>query len=292
MATTVARPTPIRSIQRRAWQNWIRPVAVQTVLVIAGLSFLFPFLWMLTTSLKVDTQIFADPPVWIPNPFAWENYPKAVNYIPFARYFGNTLQIAVLSSLGTVISCALVAYSLARLRWPGRDFLFMLTLATMMLPFAVTMIPLFIVFKNLGWINTFNPLIVPHFFGGAFYIFLLRQFFMTIPLDLSDAARIDGASELGIFARIILPLTRPAIATIALLQFLGSYRDFMGPLIYLTDESKYTLSIGLTMFSGQHTTEWSLLMAASVVMSAPIIILFFFTQRTFVQGITLTGIKG
>jgi multiple sugar transport system permease protein len=167
-----------------------------------------------------------------------------------------------------------------------------MTLATLMLPFAVTLIPLFIVFKDLHWINTFGPLMIPQFFGSAFFIFLLRQFFMTIPLDLSDAARIDGANEFGIFTRVVLPLTRPAIATIALFQFLASYRDFMGPLIYLTDEAKYTLSIGLTMFSSQHTTEWSLLMSASVLMSAPIIILFFFTQRTFVEGITLTGIKG
>ncbi len=292
MATTAAPVTTVHTRKRSILQGWIQPILVQIVLVIAGLSFLVPFLWMISTSLKVDTQIFIYPPVWIPNPVVFLNYPRAVTYIPFFRYFFNTLEISVIATIGTIISCSLVAYSLARLQWPGRDFLFLLTLATMMLPFAVTLIPLFIVFKNLGWINTFGPLVIPQYFGTAFYIFLLRQFFMTIPLDLSDAARIDGANEFGIFRRIILPLTRPAIATIALFQFLGSYRDFMGPLIYLTDEAKYTLSIGLTMFSSQHTTEWSLLMSASVIMSAPIIILFFFTQRTFVQGITLTGIKG
>jgi len=289
---TTANTTAIPAKRRNVWKQIFRPIVVQVILVLAGLSFLIPFLWMLSTSLKIDEQIFTFPPVYIPNPFVFSNYPRAITFIPMIKYFWNTMQISLLATLGVVISCSLVAYSLSRLQWKGRDALFILTLATMMLPFAVTMIPLFVVFKTFGWINTFAPLVVPHFFGSAFYIFLLRQFFMTIPQDLSDAARIDGASELGIFARIILPLTRPALATIALLQFLGSYRDFMGPLIYLTNESTYTLSIGLTMFSSEHTTEWSLLMAASVIMTAPIIVLFFFTQRTFVQGITLTGIKG
>jgi multiple sugar transport system permease protein len=292
VATTVAPVTGAKSMTGTILKGWVQPILVQILLVIAGLTFLFPFLWMISTSLKVDTQIFVYPPVWIPNPIAFPNYPRAVTYIPYFRYFGNTLEISIIATIGTVVSCSLVAYSLARLQWPGRDVLFLLTLATMMLPFAVTLIPLFIVFKDLGWINTFGPLVIPQYFGSAFFIFLLRQFFMTIPLELSDAARIDGANEFGIFTRIILPLTRPAIATIALFQFLGSYRDFLGPLIYLTDETKYTLSIGLTMFSSQHTTEWALLMAASVIMSSPIIILFFLTQRTFVQGITLTGIKG
>jgi multiple sugar transport system permease protein len=292
VATTVAPVTGAKSMTRIILKGWVQPIIVQILLVIAGLTFLFPFLWMISTSLKIDTQIFVYPPVWIPNPIAFPNYPRAVTYIPFFRYFGNTLEISIIATIGNVVSCSMVAYSLARLQWPGRDLLFLLTLATMMLPFAVTLIPLFIVFKDLGWINTFGPLVIPQYFGSAFFIFLLRQFFMTIPLELSDAARIDGANEFGIFTRIILPLTRPAIATIALFQFLGSYRDFLGPLIYLTDETKYTLSIGLTMFSSQHTTEWALLMSASVIMSSPIIILFFFTQRTFVQGITLTGIKG
>lgn len=292
MSTSAPAVKSIRPRARAIWRGIFQPIVVQILLVIAGLAFLVPFLWMLSTSLKVDTQIFVYPPIWIPNPFAWENYPKAISYINYLKYFENTLIIAIVSTVGVVISSSLVAYSLARLRWPGRDLLFVLTLSTMMLPFAVTLIPLFIVFKTFGWIDTFNPLIVPHFFGSAFFIFLLRQFFMTIPQDLSDAARIDGASELGIFIRIMIPLTRPALATVGLLQFLNSYRDFLGPLIYLTTETKYTLSIGLTMYSSMHATEWSLLMAASMIMTAPIIVLFFFTQRTFVQGITLTGIKG
>ncbi len=292
MAAGADTVSTIRPRGRVIWQGVVRPIVVQVLLVVAGLSFLMPFLWMLSTSLKVDTQIFVYPPVWIPNPFAWDNYPRALTYIAYIKYLTNTLEISVLAMIGAVASSSLVAYSLARLRWPGRDLLFLLTLSTMMLPFAVTLIPLFIVFRTLGWVNTFLPLIVPHYFGSAFFIFLLRQFFLTIPNDLSDAGRIDGASEFGIFWRIVLPLTKPALATVALLQFLASYRDFLGPLIYLTDESTYTLSIGLTMYSSMHTTEWGLLMAASMMMTTPIIVLFFFTQRTFVQGITLTGIKG
>src|SRR5262249_2379778 len=291
---TAVRSEPLVAPRSRARSLWlrVRPFVVQAVLIVAGLAFLLPFLWMISTSLKDDQHIFVFPPQWIPDPAVLSNYIRAVQYIPYARYLTNPLTISIFATIGTVFSCALVAYSLSRLQWPGRDFLFLLTLSTMMLPFAVTLIPLFIVFKDLGWINTFGPLVIPQYFGSAFYIFLLRQFFLTIPLELSDAARIDGANEFGIVRQIILPLTRPAIATIALFQFLGSYRDFLGPLIYLTDETKYTLSIGLTMFSSQHNTEWALLMAASVIMSSPIIILFFFTQRTFVQGITLTGIKG
>lgn len=280
-----------RSQARSLWLA-VRPFALQVVLVVAGLAFLLPFLWMVSTSLKDDQHIFVFPPQWVPDPVVFANYLRAVRYIPYARYLTNTLEISILATLGTVLSCSLVAYSLSRLHWPGRDFLFLLTLSTMMLPFAVTLIPLFIVFKTLGWINTFLPLIVPHYFGSAFFIFLLRQFFLTIPTDLSDAARIDGANEFGIFWRVILPLTKPALATVALLEFLSRYRDFLGPLVYLTDSMKYTLSIGLTQYSSQHNTEWALLMAASVIMTAPVIVLFFFTQRTFVQGITLGGVKG
>lgn len=287
-----ARVTTTRSRRLVIWRTYVRPVVVQILLIGARITFLVPFLWMLTTSLKDDLHLFVYPPQWIPAPMVFANYPKAVQYIPYGRYLFNTLQISILACVGTVVSCSLVAYSLSRIRWPGRDFLFILTLATLMLPFAVTLIPLFIVFKTLGWVNSFRPLIVPAYFGSAFYIFLLRQFFLTIPIDLSEAARIDGANELGIFTRIILPLTKPAIATVALFEFLAKYRDFLGPLIYLTDEQKYTLSIGLTMYSSQHSTEWSLLMAASVVMTTPIIVLFFLTQRTFVQGITLGGVKG
>ena len=247
---------------------------------------------MLSTSLKPDQQLYAYPPTWIPNPFNWANYPNSVTYIPFFLYLRNTVTIAVLSTVGVLISCSMVAYSLSRIPWPGRQALFVLTVATLMLPDTVTLIPLFLVFKNLGWVGDFRPLIIPSFFGQALYIFLLRQFFMTIPMELSEAARIDGASEVRIYRSIILPLVKPALATVAIFEFIAKWRDYLRPLIYLNDQDLYVLSLGLYQYSSQYGREWGLLMAASVLITLPIILLFFFTQKTFVQGITLTGIKG
>jgi len=257
-----------------------------------GLFFFLPFYWLVSTSLKSDQEVFAMPPVWVPKELLWGNFLRAVQYIPFGLYLKNTLVICVLSVLGTVLSSSLVAYSLARIQWPGRDALFVVLLATMMLPGQVTMIPVFAIFRTLGWVDTINPLVVPHFLGSGFFIFMLRQFFMTIPLELSDAARIDGCSEWDIYRRLILPLSRPALATVGLFTFIGSWNDFGGPLLYLNDERKATLSLGLQQFVSQHGAEWSLLMAASTLMTLPIILIFFFAQRTFIQGITLTGIKG
>jgi ABC-type sugar transport system, permease component len=261
------------------------------ILIGFGLFFALPFYWLLTTALKTDDQIFRIPPVWIPSPAVWENFPRALTYVPFGRYTWNTLQICVLSVVGTVLSCALVAYSLAKVPWRGRNWVFYSLLATMILPGQVTMIPTFTIFKALGWIGTSLPLWVPSFFGSAFNIFLLRQFFLTIPAELSDAARIDGCSDATIFWRIVMPLSKPALATVGLFTFIGSWNDFLGPLLYLNDERAYTLSMGLQRFVSQHGAEWSLLMAASTVMTVPIIILFFFAQRTFIQGISTTGMK-
>ncbi len=270
----------------------IQTIFIHAALIPAAFVFMLPFLWMLSTSLKPDTQLYAYPPVWIPNPLNWANYPNAVTYITFFLYLRNTLVISVTATIGAILSCSLVAYSLARIPWPGRHILFILTVATLMLPFQVTLIPLFLVFKNLGWVGDFRPLIVPHFFGGALYIFLLRQFFMTIPMELSEAARIDGASEFRIYWSIILPLAKPALATVAIFEFIARWRDYLGPLVYLNDQKLYTLSLGLYEYSSQYGREWGLLMAASVLITLPIIMLFFFLQKTFVQGITLTGIKG
>jgi multiple sugar transport system permease protein len=231
------------------------------------------------------------PPVWIPDPAHWENFPKALTYIPFALYTWNTLHICVLSVVGTVFSCSLVAYSLAKIRWKWRSWVFYSLIATMILPGQVTMIPSFAIFKWLGWIGTPLPLIVPSFFGGAFSIFLLRQFFLTIPQELSDAARIDGCSEWAIYWRILLPLSKPALATVGLFTFIGGWNDFLGPLLYLNDERTYTLSMGLQRFVSQHGAEWAMLMAASTVMTLPIIVIFFLAQRTFIQGVTVTGLK-
>ncbi len=291
--TMVARVDYVAAHKRRGRnKRLIRELIGHLALLPLSIIYMIPFFWMLSTALKTDRQVMAWPPVWIPNPIAWENFPRAIEFFPFWLFLRNTLFIAVLGMLGIIISSSLVAYSLSRIPWPGRNILFGITVATMMLPYQVTIIPLFIWFKNLGWINTYAPLIVPAWFGGAFYIFLLRQFFMTIPKELSDAARIDGAGEFRSFAQIILPLARPALATVLLFEFLARWRDFLGPLIYLQDQKKYTISLGLSYFRLEHGTEWQLLMAASLTLTVPIIILYFFTQRTFIQGITLTGIKG
>jgi multiple sugar transport system permease protein len=269
-----------------------RELLIHAALLPAALIFMLPFLWMLSTSLKTDQQLYAYPPIWIPNPLNWANYPNAVTYISFFLYLRNTVIIAVSATIGALISCSMVAYSLARIPWRGRNILFIATVATLMLPFQVTLIPLFIVFRNLGWVGDFRPLIIPHFFGGALYIFLLRQFFMTIPMELTEAARIDGAGEFRIYWAIVLPLAKPALATVAIFEFIARWRDYLGPLIYLNNQKLYTLSLGLQQYSSQYGREWGLLMAASVLITLPIIILFFFLQKTFVQGIALTGIKG
>lgn len=296
--TAETQPTPRPILPTRSWitgktlRSLGRAVLIHMMLVPAALVFMTPFLWMLSTSLKPDTQFYAYPPVWIPSPFQWSNYPDAINYISFFLYLQNTLIIAVLATIGSLISCSMVAYSLARIPWPGRHFLFIFTVATLMLPFQVTLIPLFVVYSKLGWVNSFLPLIVPHWFGGALYIFLLRQFFMTIPMELSEAARIDGAGEFRIYMRIILPLAKAALATVAIFEFIARWRDYLGPLIYLSNQKLYTLSLGIYQYRSQYGAEWGLLMAASVLITLPIILLFFFLQKTFVQGIALTGIKG
>jgi len=280
------------SASAREMKERIRGIAIHIALIPAAFVFLLPFLWMLSTSLKPDSQLYAYPPIWIPNPLEWANYPKTVTYVPFFLYLRNTLIISLSSMVGVVFSSALAAYSLARIRWPGRQILFLLTIATLMLPYQVTLIPVFLVFKNLGWVGDFRPLILPQFFGFAYYIFLMRQFFMSIPQELSEAAYIDGANEFRIFWSVILPLAKPALATVAVFQFIRSWTDYLNPLIYLNDQNLYTLQLGLQQYSSQYGREWGLLMAAAVLITLPPIIIFFLTQRTFVQGVTLTGIKG
>jgi multiple sugar transport system permease protein len=291
MAIEIPRTTS-RSMGARTAKDGIRELIIHILLIPAALIFLLPFLWMLSTSLKPDAQLYAYPPIWIPNPLQWENYPKSVGFVPFFTYLKNTLIISLSSMVGVVASSSLAAYSMARIRWPGRNILFLMTIATLMLPYQVTLIPVFLVFKNLGWVGDFRPLILPQFFGYALYIFLLRQFFSGIPMELSEAARIDGANEWTIFWSIILPLAKPALATVAVFQFIRSWTDYLNPLIYLNDQSLYTLQLGLQQYSSQYGREWGLLMAAAVLITLPPIIIFFLTQRTFVQGVTLTGIKG
>ena len=265
-------------------------ILTHLVLIVTGILFLMPILWMLLTSLKSNQQLFGG--VWLPDPPVWSNYIEAVKRISFARYTVNTIYISVLNVVGTVFSCVLPAYGFARLKWPGRNMLFLIVIGTMMLPFQVTMIPVYIIFRKLGWIGTYHPLTIPAFFGVPFFIFLLRQFFTGIPEDLSDAARIDGASELGILFRVILPLSKAAVLTVALFTFMWTWNDFLYPLIYLNDDTMYTLSLGLQQYRVSHAVDWGPLMAAASIIILPMIVLFFFTQKNFIEGITMTGIKG
>ncbi|MBS4219018.1 carbohydrate ABC transporter permease [Bacillus sp. FJAT-49711] len=261
------------------------------LLAIVGLLFLLPFAWLVLTSLKTLDEIFAIPPVWLPETFLWSNYSDAIKAIPFFRYIWNTVVVCLFSVAGQLISAPLVAYAFARMKFKGRDFIFFLMMATMILPYQVTMIPLYVMYNKLGMVDTYLPLTLPNFFGAAFYIFLLRQFFLGIPHEYSESAKIDGASEFRIYWQIILPLSKPVLFTVALLTFLGAWGDFLGPLIYLNDPKNWTLSVGLKAFIGEHSVDWGMLMAASTMFTIPIIILYFFVQRQFIQGITLTGFK-
>jgi multiple sugar transport system permease protein len=271
---------------------WVRiAIGYALALIVAGL-FLLPLFWMISSSLKPNYQVLEFPPRWLPDPIQWSNYREALTYVPFGRYALNTLFIAVMTIVGHVLSCTLVAYAFARLRAPGKNLLFLVVLATMMLPYPVTMVPIYIGFKSLGWINTFKPLIVPAFFGSPFYIFLLRQFFLTLPHELEDAARVDGANTLQILWHIILPISKPALATVAIFTFQAAWNDFLGPLIYLHDQSKYTISLGLNFFRSSYDVRWAYLMAASLVTMLPVILVFFLTQKLFIKGISLTGLKG
>lgn len=265
---------------------------IYLVLLGGSIIFIMPLLWMFSTSLKGDVGLFDLPPKWVPEPFHWENYKKAVQSFPFLRYTMNTVLITSLSMLGAVLSSSFIAYSFAKLRWPGRNIWFIVLLGTMMLPPQVTMIPLFVFFKKLGWIDTYLPLIVPFFFGSAFYIFLMRQFFMTIPKELSEAAKMDGSSELYIWWRIYIPLSKPALATLAIFTFMMAWNDFLGPLIYLNDPNQFTLALGLRGFQQQFGTRWNVMMAASLIVMLPTLILFFSFQKYFIEGVTLTGVKG
>lgn len=261
-------------------------------LVVSVLMF-FPLLWLLRSSVMDLGQIFVFPPEWVPRPWRWQNYPEALTTIPFLRYLRNTLTILLPSVLGTVVTSALAAYGFSRLRWPGRNLVFSVLLTTLMLPYAVTLIPTFLLWARLDLVNTFWPLIIPHWFGGGiFSIFLLRQFFRTIPKELDEAAVLDGANPVQILWHIIVPLSRPALIAVAIFSALASWNDFLGPLIYLNDSRNFTLALGLAEFTGLYSSQWHLLMAASTVVIVPVIVLFFFAQRYFIEGIALTGSKG
>jgi ABC-type glycerol-3-phosphate transport system permease component len=255
--------------------------------------FLFPLIWMATTSLKSMEQAYRFPPQWIPDPVVWTNYVRIFTELPFFTFTLNSIVITVLNTVGTVLSSALVAFGFARLRAKGRDFLFVVLISTIMLPYQVILVPTFILFKYLGWINTILPLVVPAFFGGgAFNIFLLRQFFMTIPFEYDEAAIMDGANWFTIFWKIMLPLSKPVLTTVAVLNIVWVWTDFFGPLIYLNDLEKMTLAVGLAFLRGQRTAQLTLLMAGAMFSTLPMLIIFFLAQRYFVEGIQLSGLKG
>ncbi len=275
----------------RGLAGMLGKAGIYVVLILMSAFFVLPFLWMVSGSLKSMDETFSVPPRLLPQVWLWGNYPKALTYVPFARYLKNSLTICLGTVTGTVLSCSLVAYSLSRVRWWGRAPLFVLVLGMMMLPSQVSLIPLFVTFRRLGWVGTFAPLIVPSFFGNAFFIFLIRQFFLTIPEELLDAARIDGASELRIYAQIMLPLSLPVLSTVALFTFLGTWNDFMTPMIYLTNEKMWTIAIGLRGFQDKHGWRWEMLMAAATVFALPSMVLYLTLQRTFVRGIVTTGLR-
>jgi multiple sugar transport system permease protein len=294
MTKSTASQTTLVDVQRsRRSSDRIWNTANIILLVFFAVVMITPFLWLVSSSFKTQTQIFQYPPQWIPNPFKPENYVKALTYKPFHLYLKNTLIIALLNVTAVVLSSSFCAYGFARIRFPGRDFWFGVVMATLFLPYAILIVPSFIIFAKLGWINTFLPLTVPMFFGGgAFNIFLLRQFFRTIPEELADAARIDGCSEFGIYWRIFMPLAKPALITVAIFTFLFAWNDLLGPVIYLRSPEKFTVAAGLASFKSQTDISWDLQLAASTAMTIPVIILFFFAQRYFIRGIVISGLKG
>jgi ABC-type glycerol-3-phosphate transport system permease component len=274
-------------MQPRGWQLLWR----YSFLGAMALLFAVPLFWMLASSLKPEYQIFASPPVWWPSPPRWENYLEAFSVRPFGLYFANTLLIASSCIIGHLCSCSLVAYAFARLQAPGRNFWLGLMLSTLMLPYPVLMVPQFILFSKLGWVNTFWPLIVPAFFGNPFYIFLLRQFFLQIPAELEEAARLDGANTLQILVYVVWPLSRPALLTVTLFTFQATWNDFLPPLIFLQDQSLYTVMLGISSFRGAYEVSWAYIMATALVGALPVALLFLVAQRLFIEGVGFSGFK-
>ena len=296
----VAVPEASNSSTRKKSQakiiNFIAKGIVYTILIVGAIILLFPAVWMISTSLKVPTQVYEYPPRLIPAPLHLENYQTAFTRFPFLRYTLNSVIVTTVATIGTVLSCSLVAFGFSRRRFPERDLLFGVLIATIMLPGIVTLIPTFVLFTKLGWVNTYLPLTVPSFFvagaGGPFNVFLLRQFYMSLPLDYDEAAYLDGASSLQVWWHIILPLAKAPLAVITVFTITFYWNDFMGPLIYMNSPEMRTLAIGLQYFRDNYTTQWSNLMAGATLMLVPVLVLFFVAQRYFMQGLTMTGLSG
>ena len=283
--------TPMKSRKKR---NRLINVFLHTLLISLSIVFTFPFLWMIFTALKTPAELLQGTEQFFPSAPNWENFRTAVTAIPFLLYLSNSLFIVISVITGTLFSATTAAYAFGKLRWPGRDKWFIVMLATMMIPLQVILIPMYILYARIGWLGTQFPLIVPAFFGGgaAFYIFLLRQFFKGIPNELTESAIIDGASHIQIFLRIMLPLSKPALITVSLFTFLATWNDYFGPLIFLSDPDQWTLALGLRAFQLQYGGRYDLMMAASVLIMLPTLVIFFFAQKQFIEGITFTGLKG
>lgn len=278
-----------KHFKSRKRQQLIGKILVYIILIAVSLVLLAPLGWMLSTSLKSMEEIVSFPPTLLPETFRWENYAFTVQAFPFFNYMQNTLLITTFVVAGNVLSNSFIAYGFAKIDFPGKNILFALVLATMMVPGFVTMIPQYILFTQIGWVGTYLPLIVPSFFGSAFYIFLMRQFYMSVNNELIEAAQMDGANHLYIWSRLMMPLTKPALITIGIMSFNGAWNDFLGPLLYITREENYTLQIGLQSFQNQSTTQWNYLMAGATLVMIPTILLFFFAQKYFIEGMDLTG---
>jgi len=287
-----AAPHEMRGPKPSQIRKQLGRVLLHLVMILLGLTFLIPLAWVASTSLKTSGEVFITPIEWIPKNPRWDNYAEVFNRLPFAQFILNSFYVTLMGTIGSVLSATMVAFGLSRLRWPGRDFLFTILLATLMLPGVVTLIPVFIIFKTINWIGTYLPLWVPAWFGFAFYIFLMRQFMLTLPLELDEAARMDGASNFRILLQVIAPLCGPAIATVTIFSFLFHYNDFLGPLIYVSSNEMFTLPLGLLWFQGRFGNFWHLVMAASMITITPVIVLFFAAQRYFVQGNQFTGLAG
>ncbi len=272
--------------------HFIGRFALYILMAALAVAFTVPLAWVASTSLKLPGQVFIRPIQWIPKSPRWVNYVEVFTMLPFHRFIFNSLFVTTMGTIGSVLSSLMVAFGLSKIRWPGRDLVFAVLIATMMLPGVVTMIPEFIIFKYIRWVGTFYPLWVPSWFGGAFYVFLMRQYMLTLPNELNEAAKIDGASNFWILWRVIAPLCGPAIASVAIFSFLWTYNDFMGPLIYISDNSMYTLPLGLLWFEGRFGQFWHLVMAASMVSIVPVILLFFAAQRYFIEGVQFSGLAG
>ncbi len=291
--TTAAHEAPVRiPILSRRWRRFLGDGLSYLTMTALAVVFMVPLFWMLSTALKSRWEVFAWPPQWIPAPAHWENFRLIFERIPLWRYAGNTLILVAGNIIGQVFAVPLVAYAFARLRFPGRNALFFLMIATMMIPYQVTMIPLFTIFQRLGLVDTYVPLILPAFFGGPFFIFLMHQYIKTLPRDLDDAARIDGAGTWGILYQIILPLCKPPLTIVLVYSFWYTWNDFLHPLIYLNDVGKFTIQLGLAMFRGRFDVEWNLLMAATLLAVLPLLVIYFFAQRHLIGGIASVGLKG